>query len=167
MADSSAHLPPLFPLSFPQHVPHALVKPKHALAEASGPFDGSTTNKTDFVDHGVVPRVSRIDPKAVSIPIDSKVFEGSSMYRDDFRRHPNAKREPASAAKGVNAALPQGGAFDDSTLYKTTFTPKGYSKRESYRPEAQYECDSCDDDPNCQDDAETMRALATKSRGVF
>lgn len=57
----------------------------------SGPFYGLSSNRADFVDHGVQPRSTRSGKYGmISIP-----FEGASTYASDFdkkARIPNATR---------------------------------------------------------------------------
>lgn len=119
-------------------VPYQRAKPQQALAAATGVFEDSTTHRNDFKDPGPDARPAPMAAanRTVSVPRSGEPFAGSSLYKDDFRRHPLVRSMPVvPTSKGIGAGAAFGtGRFDDATMYRTTYTAKGGLPAERMKP---------------------------------
>ncbi|PNH06285.1 hypothetical protein TSOC_007345 [Tetrabaena socialis] len=114
-------------------VPYARVRPTNQLQPSAGAFDDKTTMKTDYPGWDVKP-ATPAQGRAVSVPRGVGPFEGLSAYKDDYRKWPGARPPAAIPLLGQRAALPAGGAFNDSTTHRSTYTPKQTGPVERFRP---------------------------------
>ncbi len=116
-----------------------LVKPSNAYVPNTAPFDGSTTNKANFVNYGVMPTFRGGPNRSSAFGKDgSPVFEGQSTYKANFTRMPGPRTKPF----GATSQPLRTGPFDGSTTYRNDFVEKEIPARE---PDCRV-CDSCDED---------------------
>mmetsp|Transcript_20059 Transcript_20059/g.55839 ORF Transcript_20059/g.55839 Transcript_20059/m.55839 type:complete len:548 (-) Transcript_20059:407-2050(-) len=94
------------------------VRPAH-FQQPSAPFDGTTTNKTDFVPYQVPAEGARAARPQPALHVEKQPFQGQSTYRDTFI----PRDAPYRRVKPDNSFQPNPARFDDTTTHKTTFVP--------------------------------------------
>ncbi|KAK3756233.1 hypothetical protein RRG08_035295 [Elysia crispata] len=88
------------------------------------PFQGLSTNVTDFPEHKISPRV---DHRPDRIPLQSEVpFEASTDYHDTFKEHALPPKVPKAKLEWSRPSQP----LDDITDYRSKFTEHEVTPRQ-------------------------------------
>eukprot|EP01135_Chromosphaera_perkinsii_P003453 Nk52_evm22s243 gene=Nk52_evmTU22s243 len=112
-------------------------KPVLKYANDKAAFDGTTTHKTDFIEHEGAGPAASVKP---SQGRDTKLspFEGKSIYTEDYdeKKAERVKQIRPGYKEYDGSTRPK---FDGTSVNRETFTPKEITKTGSYKPKAVYD----------------------------
>ncbi|KAF5841944.1 hypothetical protein DUNSADRAFT_10115 [Dunaliella salina] len=94
------------------------VRPPQAQ-DPPAPFDGTTTNKADFIPYQIPAPGARAARPQPALQVEKLPFQGQSTYRDTFI----PGDAPYRRVKPDNTYQPNPARFDDTTTNKATYVP--------------------------------------------
>ncbi|KAL6752994.1 hypothetical protein V8C86DRAFT_3140445 [Haematococcus lacustris] len=115
----------------PKAVPYHRAHAPNAYEPNKAPFDGTTSNKTDYQQREVAAPVRAVAHSS-NLPATAGPFEGASLYKDTYGRQPYARRDLLVPPSG-GQVVPRG-PFDSATIYNSAYQAKEISRPVQVRP---------------------------------